>query len=101
MNKDGEPELLFAPVDIRDGKAFGQELYTVYTLKDGKAFLVQEGTTRNAFALMNGGLLKHRGSGGVMMQTLGICGLSEDGTTLVWHDYWFTSNKNEAFDIGY
>jgi len=35
------------------------------------------------------------------MQILGICGLSQDGTKLVWHDYWFTDHKNEAFDIGY
>ena len=35
------------------------------------------------------------------MQVLGICGLSEDGTSLVWHDYWFTDSKNEAHEIGY
>jgi hypothetical protein len=100
LNGDGRKELLISPVQVQDGKATGQEIYALYAEKDGKAFLVQEGTTRNCFALMNGGLLKHHGSGGAMMQILGICGLSADGT-LVWHDYWFTDSKNEAHEIGY
>ena len=101
LNGDGRKELLISPVQVQDGKATGQEIYALYTEKDGKAFLVQEGTTRNCFALMNGGLLKHHGSGGAMMQVLGICGLSEDGTRLVWHDYWFTSSKDSPYEIGY
>ena len=100
LNGDGRKELIISPVQVQDGKATGQEIYALYTEKDGKALLVQEGTTRNCFALMNGGLLKHHGSGGAMMHILGICGLSADGT-LVWHDYWFTDSKNEAHDIGY
>ena len=100
LNGDGRKELLLSPVQVQNGKATGQEIYALYTEKDGKAFLVQEGTTRNCFALMNGNLLKHHGSGGAMMHILGICGLSADGT-LVWHDYWFTDSKNEAHEIGY
>ncbi|MBR5882827.1 MAG: formylglycine-generating enzyme family protein [Mailhella sp.] len=100
LNGDGRKELIISPVEVQDGKATGQEIYALYTEKDGKALLVQEGTTRSCFALMNGGLLKHHGSGGAMMQVLGICGLSADGT-LVWHDYWFSDSKNEAHDIGY
>lgn len=101
LNDDGRNELIISPVYTENGKTLGQEIYALYTEKDGKALLIQEGTTRNAFALMNGNLLKHNGSGGAMMQILGICGLSQDGTKLVWHDYWFTDRKNEAFEIGY
>ena len=101
LNGDGRNELLISPVYTENGKTLGQEIYALYTEKDDKAVLVQEGTTRNSFALMNGGLIKHHGSGGAMMQILGICGLSQDGTKLVWHDYWFTDHKNEAFEIGY
>ncbi len=101
LNGDGRKELLISPVHVQNGKATGQEIYALYTEKDGKAFLVQEGTSRSCFALMNGGLLKHSGSGGAMMQILGICGLSADGTKLVWHDYWFTASRNEAHEIGY
>lgn len=101
LNGDGRKELLIAPVYVQDGKTLGQEFYALYTEKDGKAVLVQEGSTRNAFALMNGGLIKHHGSGGAMMYILGICGLSEDGTKLVWHDYWFTDHKNQSYELGY
>ncbi|MBQ9105456.1 MAG: hypothetical protein IJY48_04925, partial [Mailhella sp.] len=101
LNGDGRNELIISPVYTENGKTLGQEIYALYTEKDGKALLIQEGTTRNAFALMNGNLIKHNGSGGAMMQILGICGLSQDGTRLVWHDYWFTDHKNQAFELGY
>jgi len=94
LSGDGTPELLVSPVEKEKGEYRGSQLYAVYTIKDGKAFLVLEGTARNTFALMEDNAVMNHGSGG-MARVFGICELSKDGMKLVWRDRWFSELKGE------
>lgn len=102
LSGDGIPELIIGAVEqSEDGKFRGSQIYAIYTLKNSKPHLTQEGTFRNAFALMDNGQLMHHGSGGAMTQTFGVCGLSKDGSRLLWRDFWFTMHRNSAYELGF
>lgn len=98
LSGDGTPELLIAQVEEAEGESRGSQLYALYAIKDGKPFLVLEGTTRDTFTLLEGNALMNHGSGG-MARVFGICELSEDGTVLVWHDRWFTALKESPREL--
>ena len=103
LSGDGVPELVIGSVEQgEDGKFRGSQIYALYTLKNGKPHLTQEGTFRNAFALMDNGQFFHHGSGGAMYSIFGVFALTQDGTSLVCQDYWFTHEKNRTtWELGF
>jgi len=100
---DGIPELIIGAVtQDRDGKFRGSHIYALYTLKNGKPYLTQESTIRNAFALMDEGQFFHYGSGGALYRTFGVFTLTHDGTALICKEYWFTHEKNQStWELGF
>ena len=103
LSGDGVPELVIGSVEQgEDGKFRGSQIYALYTLKNGKPHLTQEGTFRNAFALMDNGQFFHHGSGGAMYSIFGVFALTQDGTSLVCQNYWFTHEKNRTtWELGF
>ncbi|MBQ4567069.1 MAG: hypothetical protein IJA79_02965 [Desulfovibrio sp.] len=94
LSGDGIPELLVGAVSQdADGKSRGGDIYALYTLKDGKPHLTQEGTLRNAFSLMGNGRFFQTGSGGGMRRIFAIVSLTPDATALTCRDFWFTHEK--------
>ena len=102
LSGDGTPELLIAAVEKNDsGSCAGSQLYAVYTMKEGKAHLTQEGVSRNAFFLLDENRLLNCGRGGAMMQIFKVCEISPDGSRLIGGEAWFTRLKADAETIGF
>lgn len=103
ISGDGIPELLIGAVRETDGdKAWGNNIYAVYTCVDGAPALTFEGWARSSYQYIGDGDFYYYGSGGAMYSIFGTYTISEDGTSLDCNDYYFTYEKDESFEeIGF
>ena len=90
LSGDGIPELLI-------GSLGSGMIFAVFTVSGGAPKLVLEGWYRNAYYLLQDGTIYNRGSGGAAYTILGIYDISEDGSSLVCRDCWFTHEKDGDF----
>lgn len=103
ISGDGIPELLLGAVKDTDGdKAWGSNIYAVYTCVDGAPSLSFEGWARSSYQYIGDGAFYYYGSGGAMYSIFGTYTISEDGTALDCNDYYFTYEKDESLEeIGF
>ena len=89
---DNVPELIIGT---------GVNVLAVYTVKDGEPFVATEGWGRSGVSILNDGSFYTSGSGGASMYIFGRYNLSEDGTRIIWSDYYFTNLKDEeTWELG-
>lgn len=80
----------------------GDQIYTAYTVKEGKPQFVFEGWYRNSYSYMGEGNFFYQGSASAAQSGFGVFQLSEDGTELLCKNFYFTDNKDEeTFEIGF
>lgn len=100
ISGDGSPELLIGKVQPTD-KA-GNDIYAVYTCRDGKPLGVFEGWARSNYQYMGKSRFFYRGSGGVMHSIFGTYTLVRDGSSLSCNDYYFTWEKDQSMsELGF
>lgn len=101
-NKDGEVELVIGSInEEKDGKYFGQLIFSAYTYKDAPV-LILEGWSRRRCCLLNDGTYYWEGSNGAMYSYFENNRLEENGTTLIDNDFYFTYEKDKNYEeIGY
>ena len=92
ISGDGVPELLvgenasYEPDGVEDDSY----IFEGYTCKDGKPVRFLEGWGRNTFQPIDESTFHYYGSAGAMSSAYGICHISEDGTSLIWDDFYFS-----------
>lgn len=95
ISGDGIPELLIGRIRPRDsGVGPGNDIYAVYTCRDGRPVGSFEGWTRNNYQYMGKGRFFHQGSGGAMYSIFGTYAMVKDGTSLSCTDCYFTWEKD-------
>lgn len=102
VNHDGVEELIIGSIDEeKEGKYYGQNIYSAYTYKDIPHLLI-EGWSRNRCFLLEDGTFYTEGSGGAMYRILENDVLDVNATQLSCKDYYFTKEKDESFEeIGF
>lgn len=102
VNHDGVTELIIGSIsEEKDGKYFGQNIYSAYTYKD-TSYLLLEGWSRNRCFLLEDGTFYTEGSGGAMYSLLENSVLDTNATQLTCKDLYFTYEKDESFqEIGF
>lgn len=102
VNHDGVAELIIGGIyEEREGKYYGENVYSVYTYKD-IPYLLIEGWSRNRCFLLEDGTFYTEGSGGAMYRMLENYELDENATQLSCKDMYFTKEKDESFEeIGF
>ena len=102
VNNDGVAELIIGSIDEeREGKYYGENIYSAYTYKD-TPYLLIEGWSRNRCFLLEDGTFYTEGSGGAMYRMLENYVLDEKATQLSCKDMHFTKEKDESFEeIGF
>ena len=101
VSGDGIPELLIGDDEsYEDGVAPTSYIYGLYSYADGTISTTLEGWARNRYRYVNGDQFVNIGSGGAMYSSYGLLHLTEDGTSYIWDDYYFTYDKEDG-DIGY
>ncbi|MBR6403970.1 MAG: hypothetical protein IKS48_11355 [Eubacterium sp.] len=92
LNGDGVQELLIGKDDA-DGKSV---ILSAYTFNEEGAVKIFEGNARGSFTWMGDGHFHYNGSDGANDVSTGEAHLSEDGTELVWDDYYYTSENEDG-----
>lgn len=102
VNHDGVTELIIGSIDgERNGKHYGENIYSVYTYKD-IPYLLLEGWSRNRCFLLEDGTFYIEGSGGAMYRMLENYVLDKNASRLSCKDIYFTKEKDESFEeIGF
>ena len=102
VNHDGVTELIIGSIsEEKDGKYFGQNIYSAYTYED-IPYLLLEGWSRNRCFLLEDGTFYTEGSGGAMYSLLENSVLDANATQLTCKDLYFTYEKDESFEeIGF
>ncbi len=100
VSGDDIPELLMGEnMEFYEKEA--SYIYAVYTCdKEGQPIESFSGWYRNAYFYDGDGYFIHQGSGGAMYSIFGKGHLKEDGTSLIWDDYYFTYDKEDG-SIGF
>jgi len=89
INGDNIPELLVGAFDKEEYAYTNNELYAVYTLKNGDPVFVLDGRSRSSYSLKDDGSLFYQGSNGAAYSIFGLYRISAQGD-LVCDDYYFT-----------
>jgi hypothetical protein len=97
ISGDGVPELLIG-YDIEKGAK--SEVYGAYTCVDEKPVTAFTGWARSSHDYMGDGNFFYFGSNGAMSSLFGKHHLSEDGTEVVWDDFYFSDEKEDG-SLGY
>jgi len=102
VNDDSVPELIIGDIsEEKEGKYYGQYIYSVYTYKDIPHLLL-EGWSRNRCFLLDDGTFYTEGSGGAMYTMIENRALYSNETELSVKDYYFTKEKDESYEeIGF
>ena len=98
ISGDGVPELLIgenASYEL-DGTEDDSYIFEGYTCKDGKPVRFLEGWARSSYQPIDEGTFHYYGSSGAMSSGYGICHISEDGTELIWDDFYFSDGTDES-----
>lgn len=101
ISSDGIPELIIASMDKQDqGK--GNPIHVIYTVEDGKPRLFLEGSEGNRFFLTKDDQLFYSGFFRSIYSIFGLYEVSKDCSELICKDYYFTYEKDPAFEeIGF
>ena len=89
INGDNIPELLIGAFNKEEYAYTSNELYAVYTIKNGDPVLVLEGRSRSSYSLKEDGSLFYQGSNGAAYSIIGTYHISKDNE-VVCDDYYFT-----------
>ena len=92
VTNDDIPELLIAGTS--SGFGSGSNIYNIFTVKDGKPVLIDEGWTRSSIYLTDDGAIYTEGSAGAANSCVGKYRLASDGTK-EWIDFYFTEENPE------
>ncbi|HHT19977.1 MAG TPA: hypothetical protein GXZ74_00885 [Tissierellia bacterium] len=99
ISGDGIPELLITSAHRdEDGQAIGSSVFAAYTYQDGAPHLSFISTARSNYRYKGQGQFHYVGSAGAIYSILGSFTISDDGTTLINQDYYFTHEKDENYD---
>ena len=96
LSGDGIPELLIGCDENYGGSLPSSYIYSIFTIKDDKAFPVVQCWTRSSYHYMGNSHFFYLGSGGAMITLMGENHLSNDGTEVVWDDFYFTDEKENG-----
>lgn len=97
LNQDGTPELLVG-VSLEEGDVFLQnQIYLVYTAKEGEPVQILSARGRNMYSLLTDGHLAYFGSEGAAYSIFGEYALNEENQ---WDctDYYFTHEVDGDFE---
>jgi len=86
---DNIPELLIGVFEKADDAYTNNEIYLLYTLREGSPEIVLYGWNRNAYALKDDNSFFYQGSSGAAQSAFGKYHVSKDGET-VCDDFYFT-----------
>jgi len=95
ISGDGIPELLIGWNTDAGRPPEDAALIAGFSCRDGEIVSIFESWARSSFRWLGGGSFHYSGSSGAMDTAYGICHLSEDGTELIWDDFFFT-REDEA-----
>lgn len=103
ISGDGIPELLIGENAAYEpnGEEDDSYIFEGYTCKDGKLVRFLEGWGRNSFQPIDDSTFHYYGSSGAMSSAYGICHISEDGTSLVWDDFYFSDGTDDESIVYY
>ena len=97
ISGDGVPELLIGRTEAdKTNPGEGNEIFAVYTCRDGKPVGVFEGWRRNNFRYMGQGRFYNEGSAGAMFVIFATYTLARDGSSLQCNDYYFMHEKGKG-----
>ncbi len=89
---DGSPELIIATFPFNEEWATHTEIKAIYTMTGEDEYkLAVEGWGRNRQYLLNTGEFYNEGSSGATESCFGTYKLSDDGTEVVWNDFYFST----------
>lgn len=99
ISGDEVPELIIGIFDKNEYAHTKNDIFAVYTVKDGETFYVLEGRSRNSYSLMEDNALYYYGSSGAAYSAAGEFYLSEDGTEVLCKEFYFTDtdDNNDVF----
>ncbi len=98
INGDEVPELMIGLVNaLDDGKASGNQVLVLYTVKDGKPVCVAESFTRSMYQWAGDGNFYYYGSGGAIYQAFGMFSLPQGAAELNGDEFYFTDARDESF----
>ena len=101
LSGDGVPELALGVI-ADEAENVGSLVFAVFTCADGQPKQCLEGWYRSRYEWIGGGRFFYSGSSGAAYSLYGDCSLSEDGTELVWNDFYFsTVTDMDSYEIGY
>ena len=94
MSGDGIPELLIGCDETYGDGAPQSTIFNLFTLKEEEPFSVFEGWARSSYRPMEDAHFYYCGSGGAAITLFGENHLSEDGTEILWDDFYFSDEKD-------
>lgn len=99
VNGDGKPELLIGENIDYESDDLGERcyVYSCFAAREEKPVAAFEGMTRSSFEWLGDGQFYYMGSGGAFDTLFGTAHLNDEGTDLVWNDFYFTT-ANENMD---
>ncbi len=96
VNEDEVPELVIAYIDFKENeKAYGRNIYSVYTYADGEVVCLVDGYARNSYYLTKEGQFFNSGSGGAMYHGTALYDFPENADSLQCAECYFTHERND------
>lgn len=100
ISGDDIPELIVA--GIMNESTAPSPIYQIYTTDGENTYFVLSGWSRSIWYLKEDfKTLYSYGSSGAAYSNFGLANLSEDGRTVCWQDFYFTTPEGDTFDLIY
>ena len=96
LSGDGVPELLIGSNDEYSDSGERSYIYNIFSIREDEPVHVMDGWARSSYCPMENGHFYYFGSGGAAVTLIGENHLSEDGSEIVWDDFFFTDEKNDG-----
>lgn len=93
LNNDGVPELMIGENADYDGTGEKSYVYSCFGVKDDEPVLLFEGWARSTNSWLGGDRFYYFGSNGAMSSIFGSFHLNDNGTDIIWEDYYFSDDK--------
>ena len=92
INGDGKEELIICGANGTDNN-----IYAIYTWKNGQTYRIAEGWSRNWYSITADGKIINSGSSGAADSCFGVYHINNTNTALECEDLWFTTSIDNDF----
>lgn len=92
INGDGKEELIICGANGTD-----DNIYAIYTWKNGQTYRIAEGWSRNRYSITEDGRIINSGSAGAADSCFGVYRINNTNTATECEDLWFTAMIDDDF----